>query len=165
MRTVRNCRLALHPRANLRAQHFVGVWKHRSFPESINITTLDAPTFTDHSLTCIRHRSRKLAVFRRYLLSGAGFCLGFGWRGAFLRRSTSIRFCIDLVRKLYLANEFFEFFFSLLNDVWLLLMAIGEMSMVQSYHSPEIKDMDLVGWLACLIRVDYAKWTNKWSKY
>lgn len=56
-------------------------------------------------LTCILVRSRRFAVLRRYLLSGAGRCFGLGSRRGFLRFfSTSIRFWIDLVRKLYLSK-------------------------------------------------------------
>ena len=73
-------------------------------------------------ITCIRHRSRKFAVFRRYLLNGAGLCFGFGRRGAFFRRSTSIRFCIDFVRKLYFAIALSSL--SLLSLLLLLLLLL-----------------------------------------
>lgn len=56
------------------------------------------------TLTCIRHRSLRLAVFRRYLLKGGGFCFGIEpFDETFLRdgKWVSILFGKDFIRKLY----------------------------------------------------------------
>lgn len=56
-------------------------------------------------ISFMRDRSRALAVFRRYLLNGAGFCLGLGVRlastGCLSFCSTSKRLAMERGRRLY----------------------------------------------------------------
>jgi len=64
-------------------------------------------------ISFIRVRSRALAVFRRYLLNGAGFCFGFGVLFTCFFCSTSMRFWMDLGRRLYFSGIWMCSFMSL----------------------------------------------------
>lgn len=55
-------------------------------------------------ISFMRLRSRALAVFRRYLLNGAGFCFGLGVLLTCFFCSTSMRFWIDRGRRLYFSG-------------------------------------------------------------